>query len=261
MNDAELAERLAGADTVEAVHAVCAQIARALGCEHWLFGLRIPVPLTQPCQLILSGYPVAWRARYDEQRYMADDPVLRQAVASVLPFEWDRVARADPRASQLFGEAAEFGLRHGLTAPVHGAHGEFSLFSFASAGALAAAPAAAADLARRAQWLAAHVHDTVRRIALKPPQPRRGEPPPALTPRERECLRLAAEGETAGAIAGMLNISERTAVFHLARCQEKLSVRTRQHAVARALALGEIAPRCYPDRLVQSQRLLEGRRH
>lgn len=257
MQDSELTQRLATADTVAAAHAACTEVAGALGFSQFLYGLRLPVPLTRPCQLILSGYSTQWRSRYDEQCYMATDPVLQRAIGSPLPVEWDRVDRSQPRNAQMFAEAAECGLVHGISLPVHGGQGEFSLLSLAGPDALPAAPGARMELAQRALWFAAHMHEAVRRIALQPVPRLRGELPAQLTARERDCLSYAADGLSAADIGQRLRITERTVVFHLGRCQEKLQAGSRQHAVARAVALGEVRPKCYPDRLAQSQQFVE----
>ena len=78
-----------------------------------------------------------------------------------------------------------------------------------------------------------------------------------LTKRERDCLRLAAEGHSAQDIARMLRIAERTVVFHLNHAEEKLGATRRQHAVARGVALGQIEPACYPARFSESVRLVQ----
>lgn len=257
VEDVDLTQRLVGADTITAAHSACTEMARSLGFSQFLFGLRLPVPIDHPRQLVLSGYSPTWRARYDEQRYMLTDPVLQRSMSSTLAVEWDRIERDDPRTEQMFAEAAEMGLKHGMTMPVHGARGEFSLLSLAGPDPLPVAPRARMELARRAQWFAFHLHESVRRISSQPIAPRRGQLPTQLSGRERECLRMAAEGLSAAEIAERLNIAERTVVFHFSRCQEKLRVGSRQQAVARAVALGEIQPQCYPDQLVQSVQLVE----
>lgn len=257
MTDIELTEQLAEATSFKQVHAISVQAAGSLGFGQFLFGMRLPVPLTQPSQLILSGYSPTWRARYDEQGYMAIDPVLQRAMASTLPVAWDRIESRAPLAAQMFDEAAQEGLQHGLTLPVHGSHGEFSLLSLAGPDALPHTAQARMEIARRAHWFASHIHESVRRIALAPVQPLRGELPNRLSVREIECLQLAADGYSAAEIAVRLQIAERTVVFHFGRCQEKLKVGNRQQAIARAIALGEIAPRCYPERLAQSQQFVE----
>jgi DNA-binding NarL/FixJ family response regulator len=54
-----------------------------------------------------------------------------------------------------------------------------------------------------------------------------GQAPAALTPRELEVLRLAADGLTDGEISERLSISTRTVQSHLARVRDKSGVRRR----------------------------------
>jgi DNA-binding CsgD family transcriptional regulator len=260
VSEIPLTEQIRQAETIETVHGECRRIARSLGFPFFLFGVRLPLPLNKPCQLILSGYPPAWRSRYDEQHYMLIDPVLKDAMNRVLPFDWESIPRSAPEIVKFFTEAASFGLRNGVTAPVHGINGEFSLLSMATPDRLPCEPEAHAELLRQVQWYATHIHEAVRRIALNVPEKLRGEPATKLTAREKECLRQAASGASTARIADTLKISERTVIYYIQRCQEKLGVRSRQHAIARALSLGQIEMDCYPSRLGLS-RLVESRPH
>lgn len=61
---------------------------------------------------------------------------------------------------------------------------------------------------------------------------------PRLSPREIECLSWASAGKTSWEIGMLLDISERTVVFHLQNAATKLGVVGRQHAVAKSIALG-----------------------
>ena len=56
----------------------------------------------------------------------------------------------------------------------------------------------------------------------------------ALTPREREVLRLLAQGYDNHAIAAALYITEGTVKLHVKHIYEKLDVHSRHEAVARA---------------------------
>lgn len=70
---------------------------------------------------------------------------------------------------------------------------------------------------------------------------RHGEPASRrvnLSRREVECLQWAAAGKTAWETGVILDITERTVVFHLCNATQKLSASNKQQAIARAIALG-----------------------
>ena len=58
----------------------------------------------------------------------------------------------------------------------------------------------------------------------------------ALSPRELECLEWAAQGKSAWEIGRLLNVSRRTAAFHLDNTKTKFGVRTICQAVAKLVA-------------------------
>ena len=66
-------------------------------------------------------------------------------------------------------------------------------------------------------------------------------PGEALTPREREVLRLVADGHPNKAIARMLGISEHTAKFHVGSLLAKLGAASRTEAVTLATRRGLLA--------------------
>jgi LuxR family transcriptional regulator, maltose regulon positive regulatory protein len=73
-------------------------------------------------------------------------------------------------------------------------------------------------------------------------QPKPEQPLEPLTAREREILELLAAGLTNREIAQRLVVSARTVETHVARVTGKLGVNSRARAVARAVALGIVAP-------------------
>lgn len=66
--------------------------------------------------------------------------------------------------------------------------------------------------------------------------PKGGEP--QLSPRQLECLRLAAAGQTSSEIAVTLGLSSRTIDQYVSEACERLKVRNRVQAVAKAAELG-----------------------
>ncbi|MDD5082164.1 MAG: response regulator transcription factor [Dehalococcoidales bacterium] len=69
-------------------------------------------------------------------------------------------------------------------------------------------------------------------------QPRTGEDSAGLTPRETEVMQLVAQGASNKEVATELFISETTVKAHLRSVLEKLQVKNRAQAVARATAMG-----------------------
>ena len=72
----------------------------------------------------------------------------------------------------------------------------------------------------------------------------KGIPPSSLgaplSPRQRECLELAAHGLSTEDVAFKLNIAVRTAQFHFDCIRSKLGAANRQEAVARGITNGII---------------------
>lgn len=253
--DSELTLAIHAVRTIHQAGAVCRRVAHGLGFPHFLMGMRTVVSLNRPSQFILSGYPHDWRLRYDACGYMSIDPVLNHALANVQPFTWDELDRSDPAVAGLFADAARHGLRHGLTVPQHGPHGNFSLLSLSREEPLPADHDDLNRLLRHAQWFTMHLHERMRELIVD--DGHLVVPAPRLSGRERACLGLAAQGYSALDIGHALNITERTAVFHLNHAVEKLGARTRQHAIALAVSMGQLQADAYPAQMELSQRLLE----
>jgi len=94
----------------------------------------------------------------------------------------------------------------------------------------------AAHIGRRVLDLARRVGARLDTEHVSADEIRRG--PTALTAREREVLRLVAEGRSNGEIGGTLFISTKTASVHVSNILAKLGVTSRTEAAAMALRLG-----------------------
>ncbi|MTH97964.1 helix-turn-helix domain-containing protein [Roseibium sp. RKSG952] len=68
-----------------------------------------------------------------------------------------------------------------------------------------------------------------------------GQRPGALSTRERKVLELTAFGKTAGEIADLLEISQRTVHAHLQNASVKLNASNKTHTVVEALRYGQIS--------------------
>jgi DNA-binding CsgD family transcriptional regulator len=190
--------------------------------------------------IFLTNVPVTWTDRYLEQSYQDDDPIIRECLASRLPLKWTEQLKTQVRSDRedmVLADALDFGIRRGLTVPIHGPGGELGIMSLYSDLSdrefLQAVQTTQHDL----HVMSIHFHDAVQRtLAYGEQIPK----PIPLTDREVEILRWTASGKTAWEIGSILKISERTVNFHLQNLMGKLGVHNKTHAAAKAMSFGLI---------------------
>ncbi|MCY7314873.1 MAG: autoinducer binding domain-containing protein [Rubrivivax sp.] len=228
----ELLWSMDGLHTQQELFAKVQAAARAMGFEYCAYGVRVPVPLTQPRFGVLSAYPEPWQRRYSEARYLAQDPTVLHGLASGSPVLWtDQVFS---RALDLWREAQSFGVRHGWAQATHGVRGVVGMLSLARGHEpinrrelLASEP--------RMRWLACLSHAMLGRH-LVPAVGLDGQPD--LTPRELEVLKWTGDGKTASEVGNILAISQATVHFHLKNVVSKFGCANKTAAVVRAALLG-----------------------
>ena len=223
------------ARTVAELYVKAKVACHSLGFEHFLYGARLHVGPGEAHEFVISGYPVAWRCLYEQNGYVNSDPTVAHCLSSGLPLVWSPELFIQGGASELMEHAHQYGLRHGLTVPLHSSSLQTGLFSVACE-----EPLGDKDLVRVAhcQLLASYLHEAASKLVQK--NARIHQTGCQLTGRERECLTWAAAGKSSWDISQILSTSERTVNFHIGNVIHKLQVTSRSHAVAKALARGLI---------------------
>jgi DNA-binding CsgD family transcriptional regulator len=184
---------------------------------------------------LISNYPSSWTTRYIDNDYEQIDPVLELARCGTCPFQWDAEfgrSGTSRHQQQLFEEAAEFGIRCGVTIPVHDRRGDVAAMTFVPDEPNPPFLRSAERYELALQLVATCFHIHARRVLSGD----RMVDGVVLTPREFECLQWAARGKSAWEIGCILGITRRTAAFHLDNVRAKLGVRTIAQAVARLAA-------------------------
>lgn len=233
-------QNFATAENVDDITALCRMHARQLGFDSFVYALRVPKHFSESRLVFIQGYPDEWIERYFAHEYYAHDPVMAHCARHVVPVRWHEVPAPNASLSeQVMNEAGDFGLRDGVTMPVHTPTGESGILSFA----VNRPPAAAKEITRHAQLyvqlLSGYLHEAVKRVSGLTEE----IDAPPLTEREKECLRWVADGKTSWEISLLMRTSERTVNFHLNNAMQKLDTRNRQHAVAKATLQGLIHPK------------------
>ena len=238
----ELVEAFSRAGSVEDIHALCCALCDELGFDHFIYGARIPTSFVKPHMIIISGYPSEWRERYVSQGYLRIDPTVTYCAANFLPLCWDRIEPTGKESAairQFMSESRDFGLKNGVSFPIHTPNGEFAMLSLSLGDGGEEASSRIFHALPFVQLIALHIHEAARRV-VNVVDSCHGRV--RLSEREKECLLWSAEGKTSWEIAQILGVSERTVIFHLQNAADKLRVTNRQQAVARAVSAGLITP-------------------
>jgi LuxR family quorum-sensing system transcriptional regulator SolR len=206
--------------------------ANELGFEHFSYGMRMPLPLSNPRTFMFNNYPLAWQQRYAQENYIAIDPTVAHGLKSVMPLVWsDAVFQSAPA---FWNEARDHGLQVGWAQSSYDAKHVVSMLSFARS----REELSASELQKnsmRMSWLAQTAHEGMSRlVAAQTPAAQ----PVTLTPREAEILRWTADGKTSGEVGDILAISERTVNFHVNNALLKLGAVNKTAGVIKAVLLG-----------------------
>ncbi len=222
---------------------VMVSIIRGFGFESFMYAMTTdPRPHHDSRSYVWTTLPKEWIEEYDRNAYVEIDPRITLTWNRTTPLIWDAATiGGDAKVRDFLDHASRYGIRSGVAVA-------FSDPTHARFGVAYNSPISPVDQARlRAiteslgslMVLTAGFHDLfmarfVRR-GIAPAQ--QGQP---LSPRERQCLQMAAHGMTSADIGLKLGIAERTANFHFSNLISKLGVLNRHEAIAKALTNGLI---------------------
>lgn len=215
-------------------------VARGLGFDSVLYGVVPSRHTSLESSFLHSNYSRDWRMRYDSQKLYYVDPTVAHSLASSLPMVWEPEVFIAKEQGALYEEASHFGIRSGITLPIHGRDGEVGMVSFASD----VMPGKQFN-ERLMHYLAdlSLVRDYAFEGSLKYIKARTpAEAVPHLTKRELEVIKWVMAGKSSWEISRITDCAEATVNFHISNIRQKFNVNTRQQALVKAIALGIITP-------------------
>lgn len=185
---------------------------------------------------MLSGWPEAWLERYIERGYVHVDPVIRRVRNDNDPFMWDDAPydRDDAAAARVMDESPDYGLRKGMTVPIHGIRGFHAAVCFSASHDVRWSGPRLGAL----QLIAIFAHSQA--SAIIEGRGSRQRPAPRLSRREIEVLKWSSAGKSTWDTSVILGLSQDTVGEYLANAQRKLDAANRTHAVAEAMRHGLI---------------------
>lgn len=228
-------QRVLHAASVDELRQAAQNVIEALGFRHYMYLLSLQ-DSNQPAGysiFSLGTYPSAWIERYTAQKYHLVDPAAIHVRQHYYPLVWSNSTFQEPRARRMYQEAKKYGISAGVSCPISGQWQSFAGLGYACEGdadelfphSLASMPFG--------YLLSSYVHEAVTRLLTFQTHPLAQE----LTPRETECLNLAAQGFADAEIAWNLGVNVRTIRFHLKNVRNKLQASTRVQMISRAIDL------------------------
>jgi len=232
-------EPLANASSKDEVMLQVEQIVKSLGFERFLFAV-VPKPGAPNAGIFLhSTYPEEWRKYYDSQNLRSDDPTVSHCFKSMSPFIWLPESFQTPEQKRLYEEASSFGLRTGVTLPIHGLSGEVGMLTCVRDDL--SDQNFRQDLKQNLSSLSL-LRDVVcdAMSAYITMEITVDKATPKITVRELDCLRWMAIGKTTWEISRILSISEAGVNFHISNLRNKFGVNRRNEVVIKAIRTGII---------------------
>ncbi|HLS80135.1 MAG TPA: LuxR family transcriptional regulator [Steroidobacter sp.] len=232
-------ERCERARNPEEMEAAFRSAVEALGFRLYAVCSHVDPLRRPPRAVVMHNYPLAWAREFSERRLHYVDPVFRWIDRTPHSFHWDASdfqAFLTPQQKQIMQQAAEFGVAHGFTLPLH-APPSRSAFR-ASCSVIPDSRRLDPGSYHTVRLLARYLYQAVSQDEFWRPS---SFGAPQLSARQRQCLELAAQGKDEWTIGRLLNLAECTVHKHIGNAKRKLGVATRTQAVVEALATRQIS--------------------
>lgn len=179
----------------------------------------------------ISDYPPAWVDHYLIQDFSVIDPVVRTAKELGKPFTWsvDQMPiRVSKVQTSFMGEAADFGIRSGVSIPIPSGFRHTAMLTLASSSRATDGRAINDGGVARDAAIYLHAFAKIRAQSfLEGPDFR-------LSPQETKVLAWCKRGFCAGDIAVFMGLKEPSVRFHMQGARRKLGASNIQQAIGTA---------------------------
>ena len=238
--DNEMSELLRAASIGVPLERVMTLIMHEFGFESFAYAMTTdPKPPQQDGRsYVWTTLPREWVALYDKSAFLEVDPRVRMSLGQNTPIVWDSASlAADERSREFLEAAAKFGTRSGVAYGFSDAN-HHRLFIAMNSSISPVCEHRRLEIEKqlgKIMIFGARFHDLfMANVVTRGARPVHYGTP--LSPRERQCLKMAAHGMTSADIGFKLGITERAVNFHFSNLISKLDVLNRKEAIGKALS-------------------------
>ena len=180
----------------------------------------------------VENIPDAYHQVFHDIGQGREDPVMQHCKFSSIPIVWDWKTYQQSDRMILWEAQAAFGLKTGVALALHLPGDRHFFIGMDRDKPIDMSQKRLTASVAEAQLFATHAQEAAARIFT--PTFSSG-PNEKLTARELEALRWTMDGKTAAEVGDALNISTRTAVFHLRNATAKMGCKSKYQAVLKAI--------------------------
>lgn len=212
------------------------KLGRILPFEYAIYGsARISlVGQIESYEVVNFSYPTEWIDLYIRREYHKVDPIFKQNFALFELQYWEDTFLRDTPPQDFMCAATDFDLYAGYTTGIRN--------NRRTEGGLLSLSGDTIEHSFRTEIIMDIIMPYLHYLASLVADLRRTRSIPALTGRETEVLKWMSSGKSAYEISIILNISERTVVYHIGNIMKKLDAVKRTQAVGIAIHAGLIDP-------------------
>jgi LuxR family quorum-sensing transcriptional regulator LasR len=187
-----------------------------------------------------SHYSSDWLNKYTANEFHHFDPIFSHCTEKSTPLIWSPNIFSNRRQKEMYEEASAYGIKSGVTLPIHGAKGELGIMCFVSD---TKPDKRFSDDANSNLPQLSYLRDFILESSLKfINSKQKSKKMIPVSTRELECLKWCAAGKSSWEIGQILNCSEANVNYHFGNIHYKFGTNSRQQAIARAIRLGLINP-------------------
>lgn len=226
-----LTEQMSLAHDDAAVASVLQRMTKEAGFSYFAY-----LNLQAETQTAISTYPKEWQVRYFDMKFALIDPIVLNAKTRPEAFAWSNTVTygMSKERRAFYGEAAEFGIRSGISVPINTGFGRMAMLTLASS-----EPNAGEGLDLSPVMAAAsfgQVHSRMEVMRIRPTRRTNIK----MKADELTCLRWSSEGKTMQDIADIENTTYSNVAFFIRNAKEALGVKSLPQATAMAKEFGLI---------------------
>ena len=137
-NDAiwEHIDRFTKAKKTSEIQQQLERFSHQMGFDYFRLLIIFPISMQKSHVALFNNCPTSWFEAYSERHYLTQDPVVFLGLKQTQPIFWNKLDCDSPwlpsASREVMNLAADFGVRNGVSFPLHTPQGEHGILSFIS---------------------------------------------------------------------------------------------------------------------------------